>query len=136
MQLREATQADLEYMTGASISRGQKELPVCIDLTYCMENDGVILGIGGMKLMTPSVAWCWMDWSPHAMEHLYSGYRMLTEWLDTMIATHKIKRLMAAVECDFHQAIRTVEHLGFERESIMKNWTEHRPAFLYVRLME
>ena len=43
MQLREATQADLEYMAGHSISRGQKEFPVSIDVVYCLEHDGLIL---------------------------------------------------------------------------------------------
>jgi len=136
MQLREAIQADLEYMAGHSISRGQKEFPVSIDVVFCLEHDGLILGTGGIKMMTPTVAWCWMDWSHDAMEHLYGGYRILSEWLGKMIETHNIKRLMAAVECDFPQAVNTVEHLGFERESIMKNWVDGRPAFLYVRLTE
>ena len=136
MQLREATQADLEYMADHSISRGQKEFPVSIDIISCLEHEGVILYVGGVKLMTPTVAWCWMDLSVESMEHLYSGYRILTEWLGKIIETHKLIRLMAAVECNFPQAIRTIEHLGFERESIMKNWVDGRPAFLYVRLTE
>lgn len=136
MQLREATQADLQYTADHSTSRGQKEFPVQIDFIYCLEDNDKILGVGGVKLITPTVAWCWMDWTENAKTKRYSAYRSIYEWLNKFMEAKRILRLMAAVECDFPEAITTVQHLGFQQEGLMQNWVDGKPAYLYVRFAE
>ena len=134
MLIRNATPTDIKAVAVMSISRGNKEFPESVDHVYAAEHDGAVLGVGGIKLMTPTVAWCWMDWSEGIRGHMIPIYRMVWDWLDTLVKLHGLKRLMAAVECDFPEAIRTVEHLGFHQESIMLNWNGDKSAYLYVRL--
>ena len=137
MQQREATESDVLYMANHTTSRGCcGQYPETVDYVYALEEEGQVWGIGGIKLMTPTVAWAWMDWSEHAHQHKARAYRVVKEWLNRIVPTLGIKRLMAAIECDFPEAITTVEHLGFQQESIMLNWTNKKPAYMYVRLME
>jgi RimJ/RimL family protein N-acetyltransferase len=44
-----------------------------------------------------------------------------------------IKRGQAYVDVNFPEAIRLVEHLGFERESIMKRFIGDGDAAMYAR---
>jgi len=136
LKFREAIQSDLEYMADHTISRGCfKEQPEMLDYVYALEHGGKLLAVGGMKIVTPTVAWAWVDLSEHAKDNIRKVYRTMKEWLAIMMKDHGIKRLMAAVECDFVEAINTVEHLGFSQESIMLRWTkEGKPAYMYVRL--
>ena len=135
MKFREAIQTDLEYMADHTVSRGCfKDQPEMTDYVYALEHGGKLLAVGGIKVVTPTVAWAWVDLSDNAKGEIRTVYRTMKEWLDTMMKDHGIKRLMAAVECDFEDAIRTAEHMGFSKESLMLKWKNNKPAYMYVRL--
>jgi hypothetical protein len=136
MNFRESTQEDMEYMASHSIGRGiSKYQPVCTSYTYTLEHDGAPLGIGGFQLVNLTTAWCWFDMSDLSREHTITCYRTIKEWMDIWVKEHGVKRLQAYVECDFDEAIRTVQHLGFKKESIMHSFIDDKPAFMYVRIM-
>ena len=63
------------------------------------------------------------------------SFRVIREGIDQFCKNQNIRRLQAYVECDFPQAIRMVQHLGFEKESIMKNFMGNNDAFMYVRTL-
>ena len=134
MDFREATIKDIESVAKRSISRGCRELPQNIDYVYALEHDGVVLGVGGVKLLNATTAWAWMDWTKEALRFKTWSYRTVKEWLDILIQQRGFRRLMAAVATDFPQAIDTVEHLGFHRESLMPGFYGDESAYLYVRL--
>ena len=135
MELREATQEDLDYMSNHSVSRGiQKKMPERVDYVYALEHEGVPLMIGGFGLINKHTAWCWVDLSDTAGGHIHTAYRVIKEWIDKFIEEHKLTRIQSYVECDFPEAIRTVEHLGFTKESIMKNFMGDKDAYLYIRI--
>ena len=133
MNFRVATSDDVAKANARSISRSDSNPPIQ-EYVYALEDEGVVLAVGGMKLMNPTTAWAFMDWTMDALNHPKTLYRVVRDWLDIMMQTHGIVRLMAAVECDFPQAVRTAEHLGFVKESVMPNWTGDKPAYLYVRI--
>ena len=90
--------------------------------------------VGGFRLLNLTSAWCWMDWTAEALRHKKEVYKTVRDWLDFITKEMGLVRLMACVKTDFPAAIRTIEHLGFCRESIMKHFYGEKDAYLYVRL--
>lgn len=136
MEFRETTQADLEYVADHSVSRGiQKYQPEQVDYCYTLEHEGQVLGIGGFRLINLTTAWCWVDITHLAKNHIIVCYRVVKEWMDIFVKEHNLKRLQAYIEMDFPQAVRMAQHLGFKKESIMKNFIGDKDAFMYVKVI-
>ena len=136
MEFRETTTEDLAYMASHSISRGiQKHCPEQIDYLYTLEHEEKPLMTGGFRLINCTTAWCWVDLSDMAGSYPVASYRVIKEWINLFAQEHGIKRLQAYVECDFKEAIRMVEHLGFKWESNMKNFMGDKDAFMYARIL-
>ena len=136
MIFREATQPDLDYMAEHTTSRGvQKNRPEQTCYTYTLEDNGIPLGIGGFNLINHHTAWCWVDLSPLGHENIRMAYRTIKNGIERFAEENHIRRLQAYVECDFPEAILLVRHLGFERESIMKNFVGDKDAFMYIRIL-
>jgi len=138
MKFREMTESDIEFMAVHSASKGIfDKMPSQIAYAYAVEQDGVVLGVGGIQLINSVTAWVWVDISEYGRTMMKSGYRIIKEWLDELIKIHKLKRLQAYVRLDFPEAIRMIEHLGFKIECVMKKFTDDgKDAFLYVKFME
>lgn len=136
MQLREATPSDYAYLAANTASRGCfKNQPSRIEFSYALEHDGQVLGIGGIQLLNTTTAWCWMDWAQLGKEdHHRVLYRVAVEWLDIMMDQHRLRRVMASVDATFPEAIRTVEHMGFHREGVMRNFFGDTDGLLYARV--
>lgn len=135
MQFRETTQEDINFLADHSVSRGiSKYQPECIDYSYTLERRGNPLAIGGFKLINRTTAWCWLNMADCSDGHIVVIYRVISEWIDEFVKTHKIKRLQAYVETDFPEAMRLVEHLGFKWESDMEDFIDNKDAYMYVRL--
>ena len=132
MIFRESTQADLDFMADHSIKGGMKQFKF-IDYVYTLEHDDIPLGIGGFRMIVPTTAWCWVDLSDKALEHLRDSYRTIKEWIETFANTHQIIRLQAFVR-DTPEDRRLVRHLGFIEESRMEKFYGDEDALLYVRI--
>lgn len=132
-------QADVDFVANNSISRGIfHKQPEITDYSYCLEHEGKVLGIGGVRLITPTVAWGWLDITHYAGDHMLTSYRVIKEWMEILCKDKGIKRLQAYVDCSFPEAIRTVEHLGFEKEfdKPMRKFVGNDDAWLFVRFFE
>ena len=135
MKFRETTQEDMDYLANHSISQGvTKQQPEQIDFCYTLEHEGTPLGIGGFRLINPTTAWCWVDLSDTSGKYIRTVYRVISEWIDEFSKNHNLRRLEAYVRIDFPEAIRMVEHLGFERESVMSDFIGEESAYLYKRI--
>ena len=135
MIFREMTQKDVEFMKDHSVSRGiLKSQPEQTEFTYALEHEGKVLGIGGIRLINLTTAWCWVDMAPCVGEHIIVVYRIIKEWMLKLVEEKGLKRLQAYIEPDFPEAIRMVQHLGFEKESIMEDFLPNGDALLYRRL--
>ena len=83
MHIREAIQSDYEHLTDNSISMGcYRELPERIHYAYALEDRNRPIMLGGIVLMTPTTAWCWMDWTQEAKDRARDSYRIVRDWLD------------------------------------------------------
>jgi RimJ/RimL family protein N-acetyltransferase len=132
LEFREATKEDFDFVADHSVSRG-KVHPEYIDYVYTLEHDGKPLCIGGFKMVNYDTAWCWIDITDVAGNHTIAMYRVIRDWIDSFVKEKDLTRIQATVECDFEEAIRMVRHLGFRKESIMKNYVNDKDAFMYVR---
>ena len=135
MEFRETTQEDLDFVANHSVSRGiLKRQPECIDYCFTLEHKGKPLGIGGFRFINITTAWCWLDMTDLAGEYIIVAYRVIKEWMEIFVKEHKIKRLQAYIELDFPEAIRMAQHLGFEKESIMRNFVGDKDVSMYTRV--
>lgn len=135
MNVRSATAADLKAMGARSVSRGcLGQMPDTTDFVYALEHKGELLAVGGIKLMNPTCAWVWVDLAAQALENQIVLFRIIRKYLDDLMRDKGLTRLMAAVEEDFPEAIRTAQHLGFVKESRMANWVGGKAAFMFVLL--
>ncbi len=136
MEFRLTIPEDFVYIANNSISRGiQKYSPEQIEFCYTLDHEGIPLGVGGFRLINQTTAWCWVDMTHNSGDHLIITYRTIKEWIDSFVEEHGLKRLQAYVQCDFTEAIRMVQHLGFKKESIMEKFMGDRDAFMYVRII-
>jgi len=136
MIFRESIQEDLDYMGDNSTSRGmQKECPGQISYLYTLEDDGQVMGVGGFRFINLHTAWCWVDMTQLAKDKRLIAFRVIRDSINNFCENNNISRLQAYVECDFPEAIRLVEHLGFTKESTMKNFVGDKDAFMYARYM-
>lgn len=134
MEFRELTQADIDVVKNNSISRGiLHKQPEIIDYSYCLKHEGKVLGIGGIRFINQTTAWGWVDISKDAESRIITSYRAIKEWMEVLCRDKGIKRLQCYVEMDFPEAIRMVEHLGFEQESIMPRFVGEKSAYLCVK---
>ena len=136
MKFREMTTEDYEYLKSHSASRGIfKNTPAETEFCFSLEHEGMLLGSGGFRLINETTSWCWLDMTHHAGEHIHTVYRVIKEWMKRFVKEKGIIRLQAYIDPDFPEAIRTVQHLGFERESNMKKFYGDRDAYLYIRII-
>ena len=132
LQIREATQQDIIEVSKTSISMGLKDFPPKISYTYALDDNGIILCVGGFLLVTPTVGWVWMDMAEAARSNIYKVYRAIREWIQQYTHDLGITRLMAAVNPDFEEAVRTIDHLGFRLESVMEAFDDDKAFHMYV----
>ena len=134
MEFRPAVEPDLEFVEATLLHRTmQYKQPERIDYCYTLEHENEILGIGGFRFISETTAWVWILMSKYAKPHLKTCYRCIKGWMDIFCEDHKLRRLQAYVDVDFPEAIRLIEHLGFEREFRMKNFMPETDAYMYVK---
>ena len=136
MIFRTAIPQDYEYMSVHCANRRTeiKQLDA-IDYIYALEHKGKPLMVGGFRFVTPTTAWCWIDLSDELDGHLIPTYRVIKEWINEFAKDHEIKRLQAFVRTDFPEAEKMMRHLGFGRESTMKNFFGDDDGYMYVRVI-
>lgn len=134
MLFRELVQSDIDYMANHSVSRGIfSKMPQQTEFSFCLEDKGKILGVGGVRLINLTTSWAWVDLTHYAGEHIITVYRVIKEWMEILARDKGIKRLQAYVEVDFPKSKRMVEHLSFHQEHIMPKFVGEKSAYLYVR---
>lgn len=137
MDFRELKQEDIEQLKGKSISKGiLREQPETIDYSYCLEHEGKVLAIGGVRMINTTTAWGWVDISKESEGFIINVYRVIKEWMEILCKKKGITRLQAYVECDFLKAVRMVKHLGFHQENIMPCFVGRKSAYLYVHFFD
>jgi hypothetical protein len=134
MKFRQMTDTDVAFVAEHSVSRGiLGKQPEKIDWDYCLEHEGKVLAVGGIHLVNMTTAWGWIELTSFSKEHTVTVYRVIKEWMEICCKNHGIKRLMAYVDCEYPEGVRTVEHLGFHQESIMPMFIDDKSAYLFIK---
>lgn len=137
MRFREAVQPDLDLVEATMLHPTvQYKQPERIDYCYTLEHEGEILGTGGFRFVTETTAWAWVILSKYAEPNLKTVYKCTKKWIDLFCEEHRIRRLQAFVDVDFSEAIRLVEHLGFEQEFRMRDFMPEKDAYMYVKFYD
>ena len=104
-----------------------------IDYCYTLEHEDKPLGLGGFRMITQTVCWCWVDLTEDAVKNMVTSFRTMNHWVRTFARAHGILRMQAFVRNE-DKYIRLVRHLGFEQESVMKQFYGNEDGLLFVRL--
>ena len=133
MNFRISKLEDFEYMAQHSTNKTERKRIDRVDYDYTLEHEGRVLGMGGFSMILPETYWCWIDLTPEAEDHILTTYRVTKEWINQFADKMEIKRLQAFVRND-ERHIRLVNHLGFQREFLMKNFYANEDAYMYRKL--
>jgi len=134
MMVREMTHADLEYMKEHSIN---PKLPqgMAVNYMFALEHEGELMLICGFRSIVPETAWAWLDLTESAPKYMITIYRFMKNLMQDFAEDNGIHRYQAFVR-DIPEHIRLVEHLGFELESLMKEFYGNEDAFMYRKLIQ
>lgn len=134
MEFRESTEADLEFAAEHSLYPSDKDQPTRIDYAFTLDHGDFILAVGGFRMITETTAWGWIELTEFMGPHLVATYRVISEYMDIFCRDKKIRRLQAWVRKGFTEGMRTMRHLGFDEEYMMKDFLgEGQDAIMFVR---
>lgn len=133
MEFRQLTQEDIDYVREHSISQPKLAATNEADNNFALVHEGITLGMGGIRMLTDTTAWAWVEMTEDAKKHLATGYRVIKDWMNKLCEIHKIKRLQAYVQADFPEGISMAKHLGFHVESMMGKFIGDKHAYMFVR---
>ena len=136
MEFREATIEDLQYAQDHTVSRGkQSDIPEKVDYVYTLEHEGFPVAVGGFRFINATTAWCHIDLTDKAGGCICKVYRVIRDWIDQFAKEHGVIRLQAYVREGFDKGERLVEHLGFEYEFTMQDFTAEGDAYMYRKVI-
>jgi hypothetical protein len=97
--------------------------------------DGVVVGVGGIQILWEGVGEAWVILSQAALDHKIETYRGIFKKLKELIEECDLRRVQSVIRVDFPQAIRMIEHLGFQLEGYMKGYCpDGCDVFMYGRV--
>ena len=93
--------------------------------------DGKVVGCAGISECWPGRAEAWTLLAPDA----FSVFRQIHRTVRQVLSDGRWHRVEMKVDAGHAEAIRWAEHLGFEREGLMRKYTaDQRDVFLYARV--
>jgi hypothetical protein len=138
MRLRDATPSDIEFVeTHPAFPGYYVKEPMQSAYCVALEQDGNVVAVGGLLLVTKTCAWVWCEVTTFAADNKIELVRNMRNYLDMMVMDLGISRLQAWIDPEREEAIRLVQHLGFVEEYEMKNFLGvDKSAMMYIKLTE
>jgi len=136
MELRDLRQSDLDYCRDNDISHSKFDTEQCI-YTWTLLEDGDILGIGGLQIITNNCAWVWASLTNNATKYKVTLLRTIRDYMETTCTNAGVTRIQAWSEIGFDKSKRLLEHLGFkpEGEPMVGFVEKNISAQLYVKFI-
>lgn len=142
MIFRKATQEDLDFVRENPFEGMLKDYPHlqipdknCITAIWGEK----IVGIGGLMIYWNGRGRLWLMMTADCKKDGLNGVIALStirEKIEELIIGNNLWRVEATIECNFTQAIKMIEFLGFKRESKMKYFLPDKSdAYMYVRIL-
>lgn len=93
--------------------------------------DGHVVGCAGIAECWPGRAEAWTLLAPDA----FDVFRQIHRTVRDVLADCPWHRVEMKVDADHAAAVRWAEHLGFEREGLMRKYTaDRRDVYLYAKV--
>jgi hypothetical protein len=127
-----AIQQQQESVRDAMSTPGYGEALAAAGPAFTATQDGEIMACAGVITQWHGNARAWAILSQDAGRCMLSLTRQIARWLHF----NNAGRVDCAVDCEFDEAVRWVELLGFAREGRMRAYTpERRDCFLYAQVV-
>jgi len=96
-----------------------------------------IIGCAGILPIWGGVGHAWVVMGNDYRKHRIWIHKQVKDiFIKIAIGMH-FKRVQANVQCDFYDAVRWIEALGFERESVLKRYgPDGKDHYMYARFFE
>lgn len=139
MELRPATQSDIDYVSMNPADDNVKTYPRMTNIGDCVTgtHNGIIWGLGGLVIHYEGMGEFWLiltkDFNGNVTGHAVLKQIML--FVEDRINEHELFRAQAVIRTDFAEAIEMIEFLGFECEGVMKQYLPGpRDAYMYAKI--
>jgi hypothetical protein len=138
MEFRQATEADIQFAADHALyPKRDPDKENCADFVYTLDHGDYLLAVGGFRMITDTTAWGWVELTEFVGNHLVPTIRVISEYMDIFCKNHKIRRLQAWVADRFEEGFRTVRHLGFDEEYLMKDFLgKGKDAIMFVKFYD
>ncbi len=143
MEFRQATQEDLAFVRQNPFEDAVKGYPYmqCPDEnTYTVVYEGKIVAVGGLYIRWEGVGLLWLMLTADCKKYGFHGILALDaikEKTEHLIKKNNLWRAEAIVRVGFDKAIKMIEFLGFQRESMLEKYMPDKTnGYLYVRIMQ
>lgn len=107
--------------------------PNCELMTMVWGNH--IIGIAGLIYLRVGVAEVMVIADKCMPEFKKSYYKLTQQLVDHCFKQMNCHRVQAAIRCDKPKMISWIEHLGFVKEGLMKEWEQDHDHYLYARVV-
>jgi len=104
---------------------------------YSAVINGKIWGCAGVILLWPGVGEAWAISILNAPQTFpIFFHKAVIQMLNRIIKLHELHRVQAAVRCDWEQAQKWIERIGFEREGLMRQYLpDHADCWRYAKVV-
>jgi len=140
IEIRQATQADLEYVKANPIDEKVIKDFLDVKLSGWAKTalvDGKIVGVGGAVQYWPHVAEGWYCLSKEAAQCKMQMVKCIRKITEQAIKELDLHRLQSTIRVDFERAIKLAEFVGFKLEGRMEKYTQEGIAcWMYVIVRE
>ncbi|HIG59174.1 MAG TPA: hypothetical protein EYQ21_07280 [Flavobacteriales bacterium] len=104
----------------------------CHSHAFTALRDGKVLCCVGVTPLWTGVYELWMYLGKDTFTERRKALRIIREFLDMLVAKHKIHRLQSVVLEDFTEGRRFAKFFGFEEEGEMKNFGPEKETYIRV----
>jgi hypothetical protein len=119
IEIRTSYQADLDFVQQNPLEESVKFYGQLQITPYCKTGlvDGVIMGVGGVRMLWPGVGEGWFVLSKDVLSHKVAVVRCLTQLVDQSMIDLDLRRLQATVAAKMPQALALDLAIGFVNET-------------------
>lgn len=96
-----------------------------------------IIGCAGILPLWDGVGHAWVVMSRDYKKHRIWIHKQVRDMFFKIAVGKKFRRVQANVQCDFYDAVRWIEALGFKPESILRQYgPDGKDHYMYTRFFD
>lgn len=138
IEIRKLQEGDIEYARRNPLEeavKGYPDFPVPKENCYTGLVDGKIIGVYGVTVLWEGVGELWLILTKDVLNFKVETYKRLKQCVEELIGNCNLRRTQAVVRTDFPQAIKMMEHLGFEREGLLIDYCPDKcDVYMYAKI--